>query len=160
MKTTADFAWTLNDGGGAELARRTLARSGNWKKLGPGSTRRDGRVGKTLGIVGFEDWTSGGAARERFQDEGDLYGCGARSEGVEKELKAEFREMNCVLAQSDFISVHVPLLPETPRLFDAEKFARMKQRRSDQPFAGPVVNEGALVAALEANKLRAQAGRV
>src|SRR5207244_12999305 len=47
-------------------------------------------------------------------------------EAVEKELKAEFREMNTLLGESDFISVHVPLLPETRGLFNAPKFHRMK----------------------------------
>jgi glyoxylate reductase len=73
---------------------------------------------------------------------------------VEKESKAEFREMNALLAESDFISVHVPLLPETRGLFDPPKFQRMKPTAFlINTSRGPVVNEAALVAALEKGKI-------
>jgi glyoxylate reductase len=74
--------------------------------------------------------------------------------GVESELKAEFREMNALLGESDFVSVHVPLLPETRGLFDAAKFSRMRPTAFlINTSRGPVVNEAALVAALEGGKL-------
>ena len=73
---------------------------------------------------------------------------------VEKELKAEFRDMTALLAESDFVSVHVPLLPETRRLFDAAKFEQMKPTAFlINTSRGPVVDEAALVAALEAGKI-------
>ena len=73
---------------------------------------------------------------------------------VEKELNAEFRDMNALLAESDFISVHVPLLPETRGLFDAPKFYRMKPTAFlINTSRGPVVDEAALVAALENGKI-------
>jgi glyoxylate reductase len=76
------------------------------------------------------------------------------SPDLEKELKAEFRDMNALLAESDFISVHVPLLPETRGLFDAPKFYRMKPTAFlINTSRGPVVDEAALVAALENKKI-------
>jgi len=76
------------------------------------------------------------------------------AEEVEKELKAEFWEMNALLAESDFISVHVPLLPETRRLFDAPKFRKMKPTAFlINTSRGPVVDEAALVAALEGGQI-------
>jgi glyoxylate reductase len=73
---------------------------------------------------------------------------------VEKELKAEFREINALLAESDFVSVHVPLLPETRGLFDAPKLYRMKPTAFlINTSRGPVVDEAALVAALEEKKI-------
>jgi glyoxylate reductase len=73
---------------------------------------------------------------------------------VEKELKAEFRKMDTLLAEADFVSLHVPLLPETRGLFDAEKFSRMKPTAFlINTSRGPVVNEAALVAALEGGKI-------
>jgi len=76
------------------------------------------------------------------------------AEEVEKELKAEFREMNALLGESDFISVHVPLLPETRRLFDAPKFRKMKPTAFlINTSRGPVVDEAALVAALEGGQI-------
>src|SRR5437879_11411220 len=74
--------------------------------------------------------------------------------GMEKELKAEFRDMNALLAESDFVSVHVPLLPETRGLFDTAKFQRMKPTAFlINTSRGPVVDEAALVAALETRKI-------
>jgi glyoxylate reductase len=84
-----------------------------------------------------------------------IYTDAVRAAGeVEKELKAEFREMNELLAEADFISVHVPLLPETRGLFGAEKFSRMKPTAFlINTSRGPVVQEAALVAALVAGKI-------
>ncbi len=73
---------------------------------------------------------------------------------VERDLRVEFREMNALLAESDFISVHVPLLSETRGLFNAPKFHRMKPTAFlINTSRGPVVDEAALVAALESGKI-------
>jgi glyoxylate reductase len=62
--------------------------------------------------------------------------------------------MNTLLAESDFISLHVPLLPETRGLFDSPKFYRMKPSAFlINTSRGPVVEENALVAALDARKI-------
>jgi glyoxylate reductase len=76
------------------------------------------------------------------------------AEAAEKELHAEYRDMNGLLADADFISVHVPLLPETRGLFDAPKFSRMKSTAFlINTSRGPVVDEAALVQALESRKI-------
>jgi glyoxylate reductase len=73
---------------------------------------------------------------------------------VEKELKVEYHDLNVLLAESDFVSVHVPLLPETRGLFDGAKFFRMKPTAFLINTArGPVVDEAALVHALESGKI-------
>ena len=73
---------------------------------------------------------------------------------VEKELRVEFRDMNALLAESDFISIHTPLLAETRGLFNAEKFERMKRTAFlINTSRGPVVDEAALVTALENGKI-------
>ncbi|MGH9780379.1 MAG: 2-hydroxyacid dehydrogenase, partial [Candidatus Acidiferrales bacterium] len=59
-----------------------------------------------------------------------------------------------LLAASDFVSVHVPLLPETRRLINAETLLKMKPGSYlINTSRGPVVDEAALVAALEAKKI-------
>jgi len=69
-------------------------------------------------------------------------------------LQAEYRDMNSLLAESDFVSLHTPLTPETHGLFDGPKFYRMKATAFLINTArGPVVDEAALVAALEAKKI-------
>ena len=155
-ETTADFAWTLL----MAVARRlgegeALARSGNWKGWDLDQLVGTDVWGKTLGIVGFGRIGRAVARRAGGFQMKVIYTDALRvPEAVEKELKAEFREMNALLAESDFISAHVPLLPETRGFFDAAKFSRMKPTAFlINTSRGPVVNEAALVAALEDNKI-------
>ena len=155
-ETTADFAWTLL----MTVARRllegdALARSGNWKGWDLDQLVGTDVWGKTLGIVGFGRIGRAMARRASGFQMKVIYTDAVRASGdMERELRAEFREMNALLAEADFISVHTPLLPETRGLFNAEKFGRMKRTAFLINTArGPVVNEGDLVAALESGKL-------
>lgn len=155
-ETTADFAWTLL----MAVARRlgegeALARSGNWKGWNLDQLCGADVWGKTLGIVGFGRIGRAVAYRAFGFQMKVIYTDAVRSpEDVEKSLNAEFRDMNALLAESDFISLHVPLLPETRGLFDAPKFFRMKPTAFlINTSRGPVVDEAALVAALENKKI-------
>src|ERR671924_1091675 len=155
-ETTADFAWTLL----MAVARRllegdALARSGNWKGWDLDQLVGTDVWGKTLGIVGFGRIGRAMARRASgFQMKGIYTDAGRAPGDVEKELRAEFREMNPLLAEADFISVHTPLLPETRGLFNAEKFGRMKRTAFlINTSRGPVVEEEALVAALESGRI-------
>src|SRR5438477_6940147 len=154
--TTADFAWTLL----MAVARRlvegdALARSGNWKGWDLDQLVGTDVWGKTLGIVGFGRIGRAMARRASGFQMKVIYTDAVRApEAVEKELKAEFREMNSLLGESDFISVHVPLLPETRGLFNAPKFHRMKPTAFlINTSRGPVVDEAALVVSLEGGKI-------
>ena len=155
-ETTADFAWTLM----MAVARRlgegeALARSGNWKGWDLDQLVGTDVWGKTLGIVGFGRIGRAMARRASGFQMRVIYTDAVRAPAeVEKELRAEYREMNALLAESDFISVHTPLLPETRGLFDAAKFRRMKRAAFLINTArGPVVDEAALVAALERGEI-------
>lgn len=155
-ETTADFAWTLL----MAVARRllegdALTRSGNWKGWDLDQLVGTDVWGKTLGIVGFGRIGRAMARRANGFQMRVIYTDAVRAPGdVEKELRAEFREMNALLAEADFISVHTPLLPETRELFNAEKFGQMKRTAFlINTSRGPVVNEGDLVAALESGKI-------
>jgi glyoxylate reductase len=155
-ETTADFAWTLM----MAVARRlgegeALARSGIWQGWNLDQLVGTDVWGKTLGVVGFGRIGRAMARRASGFQMKVIYTDAVRApEAVEKELKAEFRDMNALLAESDFVSVHVPLLPETRGLFDAPKFYRMKPTAFlINPSRGPVVDEAGLVAALDARKI-------
>ena len=155
-ETTADFAWTLMMAVARRLSEgEALARSGKWKNWDLDQLVGTDVWGKTLGIVGFGRIGRAVARRASGFQMKVIYTDAVRAaEGVEKELKAEFRDMNALLAEADFVSVHVPLLPETRGLFDAEKFSRMKSTAFlINTSRGPVVNETALVAALESGKI-------
>lgn len=155
-ETTADFAWTLL----LAVARRlsegeALARSGNWKGWNLDQLCGADVWGKTLGVVGFGRIGRAVARRAVGFQMKVIYTDAVRAaEDVERSLNVEFRDMNALLAEADFISVHVPLLPETRGLFDAPKFLRMKPNAFlINTSRGPVVEEAALVAALESNKI-------
>ena len=155
-ETTADFAWTLL----MAVARRlvegdALARSGNWKGWDLDQLVGTDVWGKTLGIVGFGRIGKAMARRASGFQLKVIYTDAVRATPeAEKELRAEFREMNALLAESDFISLHTPLLPETRGLFNAEKFGRMKRTAFlINTSRGPVVDEAALAAALESGKI-------
>ena len=155
-ETTADFAWTLL----MAVARRLgegeqLARSGNWKGWNLDQLCGADVWGKTLGIVGFGRIGRAMARRALGFQMKVIYTDAVKAPAeVEQPLNAEFRDMNALLAESDFISLHVPLIPETRGLFDAPKFYRMKPTAFLINTArGPVVDEAALVAALEAKKI-------
>jgi len=155
-ETTADFAWTLL----MAVARRLgegeqLARSGNWKGWNLDQLCGADIWGKTLGIVGFGRIGRAVARRSLGFNMKVIYTDAVRApEDAERAVNATFRDMNTLLAEADFISLHVPLLEETRGLFDAPKFFRMKRTAYlINTSRGPVVDEAALVAALESKKI-------
>jgi glyoxylate reductase len=155
-ETTADFAWTLMMAVARRLSEgEALARSGQWKGWDLDQLVGTDVWGKTLGLVGFGRIGRAVARRASGFKMRVMYTDVARvSEDLEKELNAEYRDMDTLLAQSDFVSVHVPLLPETKGLFTTAKFACMKPTAFFINTArGSVVDEAALVHALETNTI-------
>lgn len=155
-ETTADFAWTLLMAVARRVAEgESLARSGDWKGWNLDQLCGADVWGKTLGIVGFGRIGRSVARRASGFQMKIIYTDAVRaSEEVEKSVNAEFHDMNSLLAESDFISLHVPLLPETRGLFNGPKFLRMKPTAFlINTSRGPVIDEAALVAALENKKI-------
>jgi glyoxylate reductase len=155
-ETTADFAWTLL----MAVARRLgeaeqFARSGNWKNWDLDQFVGADVWGKTLGVVGFGRIGRAVARRAAGFQMKVIYNDAVRvSPEVEKEFNAEYRDFDALLAEADFVSIHVPLLPETRGMFNAPKLARMKRTAFLINTArGPVVDEAALVFALESGKI-------
>ena len=155
-ETTADFAWTLL----MAVARRLgegeqLARSGRWKGWDLDQLVGTDVWGKTLGVVGFGRIGRAMARRAAGFQMKVIYSDAVRAPlDVEQGLKAEYRDLNTLLGEADFVSVHVPLLPETRGLFDAARLARMKPSAFlINTSRGPVVNEAALAQALKRRKI-------
>jgi glyoxylate reductase len=155
-ETTADFAWTLL----MAVARRIgegeqLARSGQWTGWDLDQLCGADIHGKTLGLLGFGRIGRAVARRAAGFQMKVIYHDALRApEAVERELHAEFREFRSVLAHSDFLSVHVPLLPETRGLLGATQFSLMKPSAFlINTSRGPVIDEAALVHALESRQL-------
>lgn len=80
-----------------------------------------------------------------------------RNEKIENELGARFvPTMDELLPASDVVSLHVPLLPTTKRLLNAEHFSKMKKTAIlINTSRGPVVDECALLDALRSGTIRA-----
>lgn len=156
-ETTADFAWTLL----MAAARRVVegdkfARSGQWKAWGLQMLLGHDIYGKTIGIVGFGRIGQAVARRALgFNMKVQYYDSlpvppAAVPPGV-KEASLE-----TVLSTSDFISVHVPLLPETTHLLNDKTFNLMKSNCIVvNTSRGPVVDERALARALKSGRIAA-----
>ena len=155
-ETTADFAWTLL----MSVARRVLegdalTRSGTWPGWNLDQLCGADVWGKTLGLLGFGRIGRAVARRASGFRMRVIYNDAIRAPGeVEQELKAEFLERDRVLADADFLSLHVPLLPDTRHLMSAAQFAKMKRTAFlINTSRGPVVDEAALVPALDAGQI-------
>ncbi len=74
-----------------------------------------------------------------------------RNEKIEQELGATyFENADDVIKQSDFLSIHVPLLPTTHHMINADRLKMMKKTAIlINTSRGPVVDEAALVEALK-----------
>lgn len=83
-----------------------------------------------------------------------IYNDMARSDEIERNLQGEYYSLNHLLEEADFISINVPLLPETRHLIGRKQFNLMKKSAILINTArGPIVDEVALAEALEKNKI-------
>ncbi|HUO28140.1 MAG TPA: D-glycerate dehydrogenase [Bryobacteraceae bacterium] len=158
--TTADFAFTLL----MAAARRVVeghrfVHSGEWTKW-----RVDLLVGqdvhhRTLGIFGMGRIGQAVARRGKGFGMRIIYHDSRRApEAIEKELGLELKSAEEVLREADFVSLHVPLMPETRHLIGARELRMMKPTAIlVNTSRGPVVDEPALAEAL-AQKVIAGAG--
>jgi len=151
-ETTADFAWALL----MAAARRVVeadhfARSGQWQKWEWNLLWGADIFGKTLGVVGFGRIGRAVARRALGFNMRVLYQDAFPADAAaERELRATRTELEPLLAQSDFVSMHTPLLPETRHLINERTLKLMKKTAVLVNAArGPIVDEAALVRALK-----------
>lgn len=113
--------------------------------------------GKTLGMVGFGR-IGAGVARRGALGFGMrvLYACSSPKPALEQELGAVRCELDELLSQADFVCVTVPLAAETTHLIGRREFGLMKPSAIFVNIArGKVVDEAALIAALETGEIHA-----
>jgi glyoxylate reductase len=153
---TADVVWTLM----LAAARRVLegdqlVRSGEWKGWDPRQLLGADVSGATLGLVGMGRIGQAVARRAAGFDMRVLY-TARRDVGEAASLGATRVDLDTLLAESDFVSIHVALAPETNHLIDAAALSRMKPTAILVNTArGPVVDEQALVEALRSGVIAA-----
>ena len=112
----------------------------------------------TIGIIGMGSIGLEMAKRARGFDMRILYYSRTRKPDAEAKYDMQFVDMATLLAESDFVSLHVPLTPETHHLIGAEELARMKPTAILVNAArGPVVDPSALYNALKAKAIAAAA---
>ncbi|MGJ8455819.1 glyoxylate reductase [Pseudothermotoga sp. U03pept] len=159
-ETTADLAWALM----MAIARRIVegdrfVRDGKFRGWEPMLLLGTDLYGATLGIVGFGRIGQAMARRALGFNMRVLYYSRKRvSEELERELNATFVDLETLLKESDFVTLHVPLTRETHHLIGEKELKMMKKESYLINTArGPVVDEKALVKALKENWIRGAA---
>jgi glyoxylate reductase len=129
-----------------------LVRAGKWQAGWANGIVSEELTGSTLGIVGLGRIGQAVAQRAQGFELRVLY---AQRTRAETDL-AEYRELDALLAESDLVSIHTPLTPETRGLIDARRFALMRDGACFVNTArGEIVDEAALVRELVSGRLRA-----
>lgn len=152
---TADITWALI----LAVARRVvegdqLVRRNQWTGWSPTQMLGIDLSGKTLGIIGMGRIGQAVARRATGFEMNVLYS--TRSERSPKELHASWQRVSFeeLLRRSDFLSLHLPLAPDTHHLINDTALRLMKPTAFLINAArGPVVDEAALVQALQEHRL-------
>ena len=154
-ETTADFAFALLLAAARRLPEgERAAREGRWTTWHPSFLLGQDVYAATLGIVGLGQIGQAVARRARGFQMRVLYHSRTRKPELEQELQCAYASFDNLLAESDFVSVHVPLTPETRHIFNQDAFARMKPTAVFvNTSRGAVVDEAALLRALESHHI-------
>lgn len=157
-ETTADLAWALILGTARRMGEgERYLRDGKWESWAPQLLLGWDIHHKTLGIFGMGRIGEAVARRAKGFDMRIIYHSrNQKDTTLEKELGLEYVDMPTLLAESDILSLHCPLSPETTHSFGKAEFEAMK---SDAVFInttrGPVVDEAALAKSLHAGDIAA-----
>jgi glyoxylate reductase len=159
-ETTADLAWALLMAAARRLPEGDhYVRDGRWKTWGPLLLLGPDVHGATIGIVGFG--RIGQAVARRAQGFGMeilYHDVQPLPEDVTGPLGAAYLPLEALLAQSDFVSLHVNLSPVTRHLINAKTLAWMKPTAVlVNTSRGPVVDQAALFDALRDGVIAAAA---
>ena len=160
-ETTADLAWVLLMATARKIPQaHNYTLSGQWRgpggkvfmgqDIGPGGSNR----AKVLGIIGFGRIGQAVMRRSRgFKMKGVAYDPFMK-QVIEQTRGVEYRELDDLLKESDFVTLHCPLTKETHHLIGKGELDLMKPTAIlINTSRGPVVDEKALVSALKKGKI-------
>ncbi len=154
-ETVADFTFALLLSAArrvAESDRRTRERG--WGAWSPTAFVGPDVFEATLGIIGMGEIGEAVARRARGFSMRVIYTSRTRKPGIEQQGFAEWATMDDLLANSDFVSLHTPLTPQTRHFFGARELAGMKPSAILVNTArGGVLDQDALVSALDAGTI-------
>ena len=153
---TADFAFTLIMATARRIVEAdSFTRQGKFRGWAIDMMLGADVHGATLGLIGVGRIGRGVAHRAKgFNMRVLYYDPHPLPPDAEQELGAARVDMGRLLAESDFVSVHVPLTQETHHLLSTPQFGQMKRTAIlINTSRGPVVDEAALVEALNAKKI-------
>jgi len=152
-ETTADLTFALLMGTARRINEaEKFLREGKWKTWSPMLLTGQDINGATLGVIGFGRIGEAVAKRAKGFNMRILYYNRNRKLEKERELEIEYRDLNELLRESDFICILTPYTPQTKNLISYEQFKMMKKDAVlINTSRGGVVNENALYSAL-ANK--------
>jgi lactate dehydrogenase-like 2-hydroxyacid dehydrogenase len=154
-EATAEMTWALL----LAVARRLVEadqflRAGRFKGLDPSLLNGIQLAGKTLGVIGAGRIGRSFAKKAQAFSLKVIYNDVQPNSLFEAETGGVFVPMDKLLAEADFISLHVPLLPETRHLIGLRELKLMKKTAILlNASRGPVVNEEELVAGLKAGEI-------
>ncbi len=151
---TADLTWALLMASARRLGEsERVLRAHAWHGWGILQFLGQEVGGRTLGIIGAGRIGAAVARRASGFDMRVLYT--SRSPKPEMdELNATRVDLDTLLKESDFVSLHVPLTPETKHIIGASELQKMKSTAHIINTArGPVLDEAALAAALKAGTI-------
>jgi glyoxylate reductase len=153
---TADMAFCLLIAAARRLTeghQYTLA--GKWKTWEPLGHLGQDLAGRTLGVLGMG--RIGYALAKRCRGGWDmqiLYYDVRRNEQAENDLGAQYVDLDTLLREADFVSIHTDLNEQTKGLFNAERFQKMKRTAVLINTArGPIIDQKALHGALKAGTI-------
>jgi len=127
-------------------------KAGRWEKKNLKGTELRG---KTLGIVGTGKIGQAVADRARAFEMSLLLYDVVKNEEFAKRVGGKYVELKELLRESDFITIHVPLLPQTKHIIGEKELALMKPSAIlVNTSRGPVVDERALANALRTGRIR------
>ncbi|MCS3471388.1 gluconate 2-dehydrogenase [Pseudomonas sp. JUb42] len=156
-ESTADLGFSLIMSSARRVAELDAwTKAGQWKRSVEAPHFGTDVHGKTLGIVGMGNIGAAIARRGRLGfNMPILYSGNSRKTEVEHELGAQFRSLDQLLAEADFVCLVVPLSEKTRHLISTRELGLMKRNAILINIArGPIVDEPALIKALQDGTIR------
>ncbi len=163
---TADFTFALLMAAGRRVVEgERQVRSGGWKTWSLDYMLGADFSGATLGLIGFgrigqavARRAAGFGMRIIFSDPNPIQSLFMEKSNLEPRIKAEPVDLDTILRESDFISLHTPLTKDTRGMINDLSIAKMKPNAVlVNTSRGPIVDQAALYEALKAHRIFAAA---